>query len=488
MENYVIQPWDSNNPQIGINSDTWVPSEIEKLSHQVITCYNMKVRTKTLISSNPDIGRAIWKIETDIGPRCLKILHRQPIKSLFSVGAQDYVVKRGGRVPEINKTKEGFLYVEKGGKLWIVTDWIETLTPANKDLEGALALCYGLGEFHRHSRGYTPPLGSQKNSRLYHWPSYYQGIIEKISWFRNVAEASNDILSSLTFLRSLDIFKQQALNTLSFLEQSSYEQMASLGEAHWGLVHQDFGWSSGQLSPDGLWVINLDGVAYDLPIRDLRKLISETMDYLGKWDITWIREMIAAYHQANPLDLQTYEILVNDLKFPNEFCAHIYEMLYDPFGIINNDVEQIIQHLTLLEKTKELTLIELQLDKIKFQTGNYVSEPDIDQVTLSIEDRCLPKSGQPCSTTKTKIEHEISLSEFNNDLTNNKTPDKTIGDRSSIIKVTPDMIDSMWMNNNPTNLIPPSIANSLIFPIKVNIEVPDINNSSVMKVTQQMIR
>ena len=27
----------------------------------------------------------------------------------------------------------------------------------------------------------------------------------------------------------------------------------------------------------GMWIIDLDGVAYDLPIRDLRKLISGTM-------------------------------------------------------------------------------------------------------------------------------------------------------------------------------------------------------------------
>ena len=306
MAEYLIQPWDTEDPEIGVALDMWVPPEIDELALRVITYYDMTVHDKTLITSKPDKGGAIWKIETDKGPRSLKVLHRKPIRSLFSVGAQDYIVKQGGRVPELKQTKEGALYVEEGGKYWIVTDWIETLTPASKDLKGAQALCYGLGEFHRHSRGYVPPVGSQRASRLYRWPAYYRKIIKKFDWFRNVAKAYNDIPSSQTLLSTLEIYERQALDALSLLEQSSYAQMASMGEEHWGLVHQDYGWSNGQLGSGGLWVIDLDGVAYDLPIRDLRKLISSTMDDLGRWDVTWIQGMIDAYHQANPLDVETY--------------------------------------------------------------------------------------------------------------------------------------------------------------------------------------
>jgi len=379
---YLIQPWDTEDPEIGVALDMWVPPEIDELALRVITYYDMTVHDKTLITSKPDKGGAIWKIETDKGPRSLKVLHRKPIRSLFSVGAQDYIVKQGGRVPELKQTKEGALYVEEGGKYWIVTDWIETLTPASKDLKGAQALCYGLGEFHRHSRGYVPPVGSQRASRLYRWPAYYRKIIKKFDWFRNVAKAYNDIPSSQTLLSTLEIYERQALDALSLLEQSSYAQMASMGEEHWGLVHQDYGWSNGQLGSGGLWVIDLDGVAYDLPIRDLRKLISSTMDDLGRWDVTWIQGMIDAYHQANPLDVETYEILLNDLAFPNEFYKHMSEMLFEPVDFLNNDLEGIIQRVTLLEKTKGLALAELELGKHKFQKGDYASRPDIEPEAL----------------------------------------------------------------------------------------------------------
>lgn len=422
MEDYLIQPWDLEEQRTGVNLDMWVPPKVDKLAQLVMEYYDMEIYTKTLITSKPDKGGAIWKIETNKGPRSLKLLHRKPIRSLFSVGAQDYVVKNGGRVPELIKTKEGALYVEKGGKLWIVTDWIEFLTPASKDLSGAQALCYGLGEFHRHTRGYTPPAGSQKASRLFRWPAYYQKIITKIGWFRNVAKVNSDIPSSQALLAVINIFERQALDALSLLEQPFYTQMLSLGEEYWGLVHQDYGWSNGQLGTGGLWVIDLDGVAYDLPIRDLRKLISSSMDDLGRWDVPWIQGMISAYHDANPIDKETYEILLNDLAFPNEFYKHLSEMLFDPTGFLTMNLEGIMSHLNLLEQTKGMALAELALDKEKFQTGNYGSDaglepekPEIMQVKGSKESSTLPKVTQKTEPGIQQQKNVKEISSMNKD-------------------------------------------------------------------------
>lgn len=229
MDEYVIQPWDGDDDPTQVQKDEYVPPEIDDIAQQVMSHYDMVVFDKELITTKPDKGGAIWKITTDKGPRSLKLLHRKPIRSLFSIGAQDYIVKQGARVPELITTKEGALSINKGGKLWIVTDWIESLTPAKKDLEGACALCYGLGEFHKHSQGYIPPLGSQKASRLYRWPAYYKKIIQKFDWFRHIAKAYKEIEASQSLAEAIERFEPQALNSLTHLEkQSSYAQMISL--------------------------------------------------------------------------------------------------------------------------------------------------------------------------------------------------------------------------------------------------------------------
>ena len=121
------------------------------------------------------------------------------------------------------------------------------------------------------------------------------------------------------------------------------------------------------------------------------------MDDMGKWDVTWISGMIDAYHQANPLDQETYEILLNDLAFPNEFYKGINEILFDPIGFISNDLEGIIQHLILLEKTKVIALNDLKLEKQKFKKGSYdsktVFEPEsleMIQLKATMENTTLP--------------------------------------------------------------------------------------------------
>lgn len=371
MNRYMIEPWDQETPG-SEGSDMHVPAELEQLARTVADRYKMKVQAKRLITSKPDKGGAIWKIDTDQGPRSLKVLHREPRRSLFSVGAQEYLVQRGARVPALIPDREGNLSVEAGGKIWIVTDWIEPLTQASKvDLEGAQVLCRGLGEFHRLSRGYEPPPDAERSSRLYKWPQYYTKIWKKIGWFREVARVYNEVQASPKLLEAVDRFERQALDSLIHLEKSPYRILAAQGESYWGLVHQDYGWSNGQLGPGGVWIIDLDGVAYDLPIRDLQKLITSTMDDLGVWDTNWIRGMIGSYHETNPLNRETYEILMMDLALPNGFYKHVKDILYDPKLFLQTEIEPILEHVLRCEESKWSVLKELSSEQEAFPSGDY---------------------------------------------------------------------------------------------------------------------
>lgn len=404
MDEYIVVPWD----HLGIDPDTgapvetgivleqYVPPELEALAYKVMEQYDMTVSDMRLITSKPDKGGAIWRIETNKGPRSIKVLHRTPQRSLFSVAAQQHLVQQGARVPALIPTRDESLYVEAGGKLWIVTDWIDTLIPASKiDLEGAVALCQGLGEFHQWSKDYIPPHGAAKSSRLYGWPKSYQKIIAKIGWFRHIAEAYPETAGSAPLLRMVDEFERQAIDMLDRLNHSAYPDMVMMGEAYWGLAHQDYGWSNGQMGPGGIWVIDLDGVAYDLPFRDLRKLITSTMTDMGTWDINWIRGMIEGYNRGNPLTQEMFDILWIDMAFPSEFYKHVKEMVFDPIPFMEMELPAILQLVEMTEMNKWQVLQELLQDREQYPPGNYVTEleafpllfdvPDSSQLTTQAE-------------------------------------------------------------------------------------------------------
>lgn len=374
MEQYQIGPWDHliNTVSPGTVLEQYVPPELEALGRQVLELYDMKVSNMVLITSKPDKGGAIWRIDTDKGPRSIKVLHRHPQRSLFSIGAQQYLVQQGARVPALIPTIDNRLYVEAGGKSWIVTEWIDTLAPVSKiDLEGASQLCQGLGEFHLWTKGYRPPEGAAKSSRLHGWVKYYQKIIAKIGWFRDIGEAYKETAGSQLLLQVVDEFERQAREALDRLQASEYASMVAMGEPHWGLAHQDYGWSNGQMGPGGIWVIDLDGVAYDLPFRDLRKIMTSTMDDMGAWDITWIRGMIEAYNRGNPIDQQMFEVLWIDMAFPNEFYKHVKEMVFEPVNFLNLEITPILQRVLATEATKWQVLQELYADKEKYPVGTY---------------------------------------------------------------------------------------------------------------------
>lgn len=385
---YIIEPWDhlamTQSPDGSVH-DQYAPPELEALARQVMTRYEMSVSDMTLITAKPDKGGAIWRIMTDQGPRSIKVLHREPNRSLFSIAAQDYLVKQGARVPSLIETRSGEQYVNAGGKSWIVTEWIEPLEPVSKvDIAGVQELCRGLGEFHRLSRGYEPPFGAIKASRLYRWPKHYEKIMAKLQWFEDIAETYAEYPASNRLLSMLPQVKAEAQDYYMMFRDSAYERMTAKGEPHWGLAHQDYGWSNGQMGPGGIWIIDLDGVAYDLPIRDLRKLITSTMVDNGGWDLEWIRAMIAAYNEGNPIDRETFELLWIDMAFPNEFYKHVKEVVYEPELFIPTELEPILQVMQNVEMNKWDVLNELRKDMELYPTGDYPSVEEAAPLVMPI--------------------------------------------------------------------------------------------------------
>ncbi|WP_243292932.1 CotS family spore coat protein [Bacillus sp. FJAT-47783] len=354
----MIGPWleeVEKNPEL----NDGVPQYLEEMAKKVITYYDVKVAGMALMATKPHKGAAIWRIDTDNGPIGLKVLHRKNTRSLFSIGAQHYLVEQGARVPKVIPTIDGKDCVEAGGKLWIVTEWIQPFTMLNQDFEGSKALASALGEFHRLSKGYVSPKGADTPSRLFKWPNKYEKMITKLNWFRNIAELYNETEASSSILSVIDRFQQEGYDALARLEQSPYHDLCYRGESYWGIVHQDYGWGNAQMGPNGVWIIDLDGVSYDIPVHDLRTFITRILVKIG-WNKQWISEVVQAYHQMNPMEKDLYRILLIDLAFPHEFYILIKNIVYEPMNFLNDQLDIAIQNLQESEANKFEILHELE--------------------------------------------------------------------------------------------------------------------------------
>jgi len=126
--------------------------------------------------------------------------------------------------------------------------------------------------------------------------------------------------------------------------------------------HEDYGWSNGQIGPDGkVWIIDLDGVSFDLTFRDLRKLITGTMDDRGDWDVAMMRSMIQAYHRANPIEPEAMQVMLIDMLLPNEFYKLVKDALFDP-AMLNGEMVMGLERLLVTDEHKQNALRELGLE------------------------------------------------------------------------------------------------------------------------------
>lgn len=321
MVNILAEEHDKNVIENEENGEfTLTPEEeakLTRLAESIIQFWDVSITSIEVIQGGQ--MALVWKIYTSEGPICLKRIHRPEKKALFSINAQNFLATKGFRVPGIIPNKNGELYTKYGPFLFVVYDWIEgrpfELT-VKEDLE---FIMQGLAEFHTASIGYKPPEGIPIFTKLGRWPYHYIKRCQHMKTWKIVASKQVDDPFSELYLAEIDEFIQNGNDTLKTLQQSAYPSWVSKVKESPNLCHQDYGTGNSLLGDDGkIWIIDLDTVSFDLPIRDLRKMIIPLLDTTGVWDQETFDIMINAYESVSPLTNEQKQIMFIDMIFPYE--------------------------------------------------------------------------------------------------------------------------------------------------------------------------
>ncbi|MCA1031210.1 CotS family spore coat protein [Bacillus timonensis] len=334
------------------------PEEIEKLkglAETIMVNWDFEVTEIEVIQGGQ--MALVWKVFTTQGAICLKRIHRPEKKALFSINAQDYLAKKGMRVPGIIPNKNNELYTKYGPFLFVVYDWIEgrpfELT-VKEDLE---FMFKGLAEFHQASVGYKPPGGVPIFTKLGRWPNHYVKRYQQMKTWKNLAEKEKDVDPfSQLYLEQIDPILDEAKDTLKRLLNSEYRNWVNSIRDTPNLCHQDYGTGNTLLSPENeIWVIDLDTVSYDLPIRDLRKMIIPLLDTTGVWDEETFNVMINAYDSVSPLTPEQKKVMFIDMLFPYELYDIIRERYVRKTPLMVEELAQGFEY----ERIKSQALNEL---------------------------------------------------------------------------------------------------------------------------------
>ena len=299
-----------------------------ELGTKVLSEYNIiPENLKTLQSKGL---KTLWKFTYGGTPFCFKRLKHSMGEALFSVNAQIYILNNGGKVPKIYPNSKGDFITEYNGQLFVLYSWIDGRDmnlEHPKDL--ALAL-QTLSKFHIDSIGYEPPTTAIISTKLGKWPTQYESMKNRMLKIKELCIQTPNNASYSSYIKHVDPIIEICNKTINLINNSSYSALCSINQRESCLCHQDFGTGNVMLSKEGSTVIDLDGVTYDLPIRDLRKIIGKRMMKFENFNISSFEAILKYYEINNTLSPEQKSVLIIDLMFPHWFFGLVKTMHKNP--------------------------------------------------------------------------------------------------------------------------------------------------------------
>lgn len=327
-------------------------NDLIQLAAEVLKQYKIIPQDIKVIQG--DSIKTVWKVTTNDELLCLKRLKQTIDKALFSVNAQIYIKNSGGNVPKIILNNQDQPITIFNEQLFVVYQWLEGKDlnfGNNEDLNHAVK---GLAKFHKLSKGYIPPDEARISTKEGKWPAQYDSMMGKLIEWKEVAQNNKSVGCYGAYLNVVDPIIEIGKISLEMLKNSNYENLTN-DQGSLVLCHQDYGRGNAILTNDGVIVLDLDGVTFDLPSRDLRKIIGKQAETKGLWDEKLIGNVVSWYSEINMISEEDKRILYIDLLFPHWFFGCVKNLFKNNKLIKSEQIEKTAK----LEQSKVLLLKKL---------------------------------------------------------------------------------------------------------------------------------
>lgn len=299
--------------------------------------------------------KTVWKVFTGKGTVCLKRLKQTEEKALFSVEAQRYIKSKGGNVPGVILNKAHEAITDINNELFVLYEWIEGKQLNFDNKEDFMAAMEGLAHFHKFSKGYQPLESARVSTKIAKWPDQYRSMLKRLSEWKSISSQKAGTAVYDVYLEWVDPIMALGEKAIQHLEDSCYSSLSIPDSSAVVLCHQDYGKGNALLTPSGVWILDMDGVTFELAARDLRKIILKTMENQGKWNEESMMEIVSWYEKANTLSMEEKKMVYIDTLFPHSFFGTVKNQFIKNKPVKAMNIEKIAK----IEMSKENSLKSL---------------------------------------------------------------------------------------------------------------------------------
>ena len=273
---------------------------VEGLPPQVFSSYELKIKNAERKSPNA------WLLNTSQGQYLLREL---PDQSNQAKTIERYLqlLKQGiVNLFPLEKTKSGKAYEKAEGKIYYLTHYREGNYFRGEDVSHLRQAAKNLALLHRQTKDWVKEQSNKQNS----WLTIKQNMLKTLLSYLHYLK-QNKVLTDFErlFMENFDFFYNQG--------QESLEHMVLAGQEEAFIINN--------LLPENLIVLDKKLFFLDITngntgpqVLDLSLLLNSYLP-LHRWDFNMSKELIAQYHQENPLDEKARFFLLAELRFPRRY-------------------------------------------------------------------------------------------------------------------------------------------------------------------------
>ncbi|MCX7950931.1 MAG: CotS family spore coat protein [Clostridiales bacterium] len=288
---------------------------------QILNIENIKVK-------NEDKPRAVYKIYTSEGIKCLKKVYHNEASLLFIYSVIEWLYYNKINCPRFLPTKQGKRYVKYNDNLFVLMDWIEGRKCDYDKIDDVKEASKNLAKIHVRTTNFKSIEGSKINISDKSVYESYSKHFNQLLNSSNRAFYYKDKFSKL-FLEHSDYYIESAKESLFILSQidfSSKELVDSI--CHYDYVNKNIIFTQ----ENDIYVIDFDKCKIDYSINDLYIFIKRILKRKNTcWDFEVFKAIIESYEENRKISNSEFQLLLAQLIFPQKF----WKLSYDYFKNIN---------------------------------------------------------------------------------------------------------------------------------------------------------
>lgn len=294
---------------------------IEKINKYILSKYPFEVYDVIPIKfKDTDKQRAVYKVESSGGPKCLKKVYFDESNLLFVYSIIQWFYINGIKVPKLLPTSSKDRYVNYNNSLFILTDWIDGRKCDYDIDEDICKVAYNLGRMHVSSCNFNPINGSFIRRDDTDWYKTFNRRYLQLLQFNNFAFRQKNEFNS-KYLSTFEYFEKKACHALRILSGINNNELIYPAEKQNSICHLDYVNKNLIFTPSGeLYVIDFDKSKIDIPIHDLGTFLKRILKRdKTSWDFNILTMTLENYEKARELTLIEFLGLFSFLEFPQKY-------------------------------------------------------------------------------------------------------------------------------------------------------------------------